>query len=91
MFETHKLIRKLRESGFDERHAEGLSDALRNLEIGRDNVTRRDLEQVRQEVRDLEFRIDARLQALRGELTVIKLLLVTIAGGVGAVVGKLYF
>ena len=91
MFETHKLIRKLRESGFDERHAEGLSDALRNLEIGRDNVTRRDLEQVRQEVRDLEFRIDARLQALRGELTVIKLLLVAIAGGVGAVVGKLYF
>jgi len=91
MFETHKLIRRLRESGFDERHAEGLTDALRNLEIGRDQVTRRDLEGVRQEVRDLEFRIDARLQALRGELTIIKLLLLAIAGGVGALVAKLMF
>ncbi|BBL73520.1 hypothetical protein MishRS11D_06180 [Methylomagnum ishizawai] len=91
MLDTHKLARKLRESGFDERHAEGLTDALRSLEIGRDHATRRDLELVRQEVRDLEFRIDARLQALRGELTLIKLLLLAVVAGIGAIAGKLYF
>ncbi len=91
MLETHKLIRKLRDSGFDERHAEGLSEALKNLEAGRDQVTRRDLDLVRQEVRDLEFRIDARLQSLKGDLVVIKLLLAVIAAGVAAVVARLFF
>lgn len=27
-FDTHKFIRKLKESGFEERQAEGISDAL---------------------------------------------------------------
>ncbi len=89
MFETHKLIRKLRESGFDERHAEGLSEALRNLEVGRDMVTRRDLELVRQEVRDLEFRVDARFQSIKSDLVAIKLLLAIITAGVAALVVRL--
>jgi hypothetical protein len=91
MIETHKLIRKLRDSGFDERHAEGLSEALRNLEIGQDRVSRRDLELVRQEVRDLEFRVDARFQSIKHDLVAIKLLLAGIAGGVAALVVRLLF
>lgn len=90
MFDTHKLVRKLRESGFEERHAEGLSDALKHLELGRDLITRRDLEIVRQEVRDMEFRVDARFQIIKNDLIVIKLLLLFIAACMSGLVAKFF-
>lgn len=90
MFDTHKLIRKLRDFGFEERHAEGLSEALKNLELGRDLITRRDLEIVRQEVRDLEFRLDARFQVIKGDLVVIKLLLLFLVAGMMALLVKFF-
>jgi hypothetical protein len=91
IFDTHKLIRKLREFGVEERQAEGVAEALKNLEIGRDATMHRDLELVRQEVRDLEFRIDAKLQSIRSDLMAVKWMLVGILGGVVALVVKAFF
>jgi hypothetical protein len=91
IFDTHKLIRKLREFGVEERQAEGVAEALKNLEIGRDATMHRDLELVRQEVRDLEFRIDARIQSIRNDLMAVKWMLAGIVGGVVALVVKAFF
>jgi hypothetical protein len=91
IFDTHKLIRKLREFGVEERQAEGVAEALKNLEIGRDATMHRDLELVRQEVRDLEFRIDAKLQSIRSDLMAVKWMLAGILGGVVALVVKAFF
>jgi hypothetical protein len=91
IFDTHKLIRKLREFGVEERQAEGVAEALKNLEIGRDATMHRDLELVRQEVRDLEFRIDAKLQSIRSDLMAVKWMLAGIVGGVVALVVKAFF
>lgn len=89
-FDTHKLIRKLREFGLEERQAEGIAEVLKNLELGREAAPHRDLELIRQEVRDLEFRIDAKFQAIQTGLMLVKLLLGLIAGGVLVLVVRAY-
>lgn len=91
IFDTYKLIRKLREFGLDERKAEGIAEALRNLEVGRDATIHHDLELIRQEVRDLEFRIDAKVQAIRSDLIAVRLMLGVVMGGVVALVVKSFF
>jgi hypothetical protein len=90
-FDTHRLIRKLRESGLDEKQAEGIAEVLKHLEPGRGATPHRDVEPVRQEVRDLEFRIDAKFQTIQRELMAAKLLLGLIAAGVIALVVKAWF
>jgi len=90
-FDTHKFIRKLKESGFEERQAEGISDALKDAEIGYDLATRRDVELVRQEVRELELRNDAKLEELKGDMKAVKWMLGVIVGGVIALLLKSFF
>jgi len=67
-FDTHKFIRKLKESGFDERRAEGISEALQEAEVGHDLATRRDVDSMRQEIPAWELRMDAKLEAIRGDI-----------------------
>ena len=43
-FDTHKFVRKLQESGFDEKQAEGLTDAMRVVIDESELVTRKDLQ-----------------------------------------------
>lgn len=90
-FDTHRLIRKLRESGLDEKQAEGIAEVLKPLEPGRGAAPHRDMEPVRQEVRDLEFRIDAKFQVIQRELMAVKLLLGLIAAGIITLVVKAWF
>jgi hypothetical protein len=90
-FDTHRLIRKLREFGLEERHAEGIAEVLKNLESGRGSAPHRDVELMRQEVRDLEFRIDAKFQAIQRELMAVKLLLGLVSAGIVALVAKAWF
>jgi hypothetical protein len=49
------------------------------------------VELMRQEVRDLEFRVDAKFQTIQRELMAVKLLLGLIAAGIIALVTKAYF
>ncbi|NJD05776.1 MAG: DUF1640 domain-containing protein [Methylococcaceae bacterium] len=90
-FDTHKFIRKLREAGFDERQAEGISDALRDVEVGQELATRRDVEAVRQEVRESELRMDTKLESIHGEMKAMKWMLGVIVGGIIAIVVKTFF
>jgi len=42
-FDTHKFVRKLQEAGFDERQAEGLTEAMRAAIDDSELVTRSDM------------------------------------------------
>lgn len=43
-FDTHKFVRKLQEAGFDEKQAEGLTEAMRAAIDGSELVTKKDLQ-----------------------------------------------
>ena len=43
-FDTHKFLRKLQEAGFDEKQAEGLTEAMRAAIDESELVTKRDLQ-----------------------------------------------
>ena len=43
-FDTHKFVRKLQEAGFDQRQAEGLTEAMRSAIDESELVTRKDLQ-----------------------------------------------
>jgi hypothetical protein len=43
-FDTHKFVRKLKESGFDEKQAEALTDAMQDAIADSELVTKRDLQ-----------------------------------------------
>ena len=90
-FDTHKFIRKLKESGFDERQAEGISEALQEAEVGHDLATRRDVDSMRQEIREWELRMDAKLEAIRGDIKPLRWMLGVIAAGVVALVIRAFF
>jgi hypothetical protein len=90
-FDTHRFIRKLKESGIEERQAEGIVDAPKDAEIGHDVATRRDVELVRQEVRELELRNDAKLEEIKGDMKAVKWMLGVIVGGIVALLAKSFF
>ena len=64
-FDTHKFVRKLKEAGFDEKQAEGLTDAMRSAIEESELVTRRDL-------REMEQRLDNKFEAMKGDMTLVK-------------------
>jgi len=43
-FDTHRFVRKLQEAGFDEKQAEGLTDAMRCAIDESELVTKKDLQ-----------------------------------------------
>lgn len=43
-FDTHKFVRKLQEAGFDEKQAEGLTEAMRAVIDESELVTKKDLQ-----------------------------------------------
>ena len=44
IFDTHKFVRKLKESGFDEKQAESLSEAMRAAIDESELVTKKDMQ-----------------------------------------------
>ena len=43
-FDTHKFVQKLKEAGFDEKQAEGLTEAMRSAIDESELVTKKDLQ-----------------------------------------------
>jgi len=64
-FDTPKFVRKLQEAGFDEKQAEGLTQALRAAIDDSELVTRRDL-------REFELRLDPRFESIKGDMSLVK-------------------
>lgn len=64
-FDTHKFVRKLQEAGFDEKQAEGLTEAMRSAIDESELVTRRDLH-------EFELRLEPRFEVINGNMSVLK-------------------
>jgi hypothetical protein len=56
-FDTHKFIRRLRDSGISEEQAEAIADALREAHLEAEVATKSDL-------RELEYRLVIKLGAM---------------------------
>lgn len=85
-FDTHALIKQLKEAGFPELQAEALSEALKKVQeayLG-ELVTKHDL-------RELELKIDNKLESMAGELKLIKWMMGVMLAGVVSLVLKAFF
>ena len=83
-FDTLKFVRKLQESGFEERQAEGIAEAFKEASGEAELATKRDIER-------LEAKIDRIDIRLGGELTLVKWMMGLILGGVVALVMRAFF
>lgn len=79
VFDTHKMIKKLKESGFNEIQAEALSEAFKEAQQTsiEDLATKRDL-------RELELK-------LTGEITLLKWMMGFVLAGIVSLVLKAFF
>ncbi len=60
-FDTLKFVRKLRESGFEEKQAEGIADAFKEASSEADFATKRDIERLEGLMREIEQRMTIKL------------------------------
>jgi hypothetical protein len=73
MFDTHKFVRKLKDSGFEEKQAEGIAEAFKDASGEAELVTKRDL-------KELELKMETRFEQLKGEISLVKWMLGAILG-----------
>lgn len=85
-FDTLKFVKKLRDAGFDEQQAEAVSEAFREAQhtVGQDLATKSDL-------KELELRLETRLEGLRGELTLLKWMQGFVLAGILTLILKTFF
>jgi hypothetical protein len=60
-FDTHKFIRRLTDSGFLPDQAEAISDAFKDAQAEAELATKRDIDDLRHEMRGLEYRLTFKL------------------------------
>ena len=90
-FDTLKFVRKLREAGFEEKQAEGITEAFKEASGEAELATKRDLEMLKQDLRvDLD-RIERKLIEHEGEFKLIKWMLGIAVGGIVALLMKSFF
>jgi hypothetical protein len=73
MFDTHKFVCRLKESGFEERQAEGIAEAFKDASGEAELATKRDL-------KELEFKLESRFEQLKGEMNLVKWMLGALLG-----------
>ncbi|PZP51281.1 MAG: DUF1640 domain-containing protein, partial [Azospira oryzae] len=76
--------RRLQQAGVSEAQAEAIVDAFREAYGEAELATKQDL-------RALEMKLEARFEALKGEMTLIKWMLGLLLGGVLALILKAFF
>ena len=62
--DTLKFVRKLKESGLPESQAEAIADAFRDAQSEAELATKRDIEDVRRNMREMEQRMVSKLGGL---------------------------
>ena len=90
-FDTLKFVRKLREAGFEERQAEGITDAFKEASGEAELATKRDLELLKQDLRVDWERVEHKLVEHDGAFRLIKWMLGILVGGVIALLLKSFF
>jgi hypothetical protein len=83
-FDTLKFVERLKAAGIPEAQAKAMSEAFQEAQGEPDVATKRDL-------KELELKIEARFEGVRGELTLIKWMLGLLLGGVLALILKAFF
>jgi hypothetical protein len=63
-FDTHKFVRTLKEAGVPESQAEAISEAFKEAQGEADLATKRDIDDVRRDMREMEQRLIIKLGAL---------------------------
>ncbi len=75
-FDTHKFIRTIQASGIPEGQAEAIAEAFRVAQVEADLATRPDLttcdSELRHALQATEQRLAAKIDALRGDLNVLR-------------------
>ena len=59
--------------------------------IAEDAVTKSDINEARHEIRELELKIENRLESVRGEITLLKWMMSVLLAGVASLVLKAFF
>lgn len=76
VFDTLKFVKKLTHAGIIENHAHALSEALQDTHIEAKWVTQHilksELNILKQEFKELELRIDNKIEKIQGELNLLK-------------------
>ena len=60
-FDTHKFIRRLRDSGMPDEQAEALADALRDVQSEAELATKRDIQDLAMRIREVELRLTIKI------------------------------
>ncbi len=60
-FDTHKFIRKLKDSGMPEAQAEAIADAFKDAQSEAELATKRDIDELRRDMREMEQRLTVKL------------------------------
>ncbi len=63
-FDTHKFIRTLKEAGVPENQAEAISGTFKEAQGEADLATKRDIDDIRRDMREIEQRLIIKLGAL---------------------------
>lgn len=63
-FDTHKFVRTLKDAGVTEAQAEAFSEAFKEAQGEADLATKRDIDDVRRDMREMEQRLIIKLGAL---------------------------
>ena len=90
-FDTHKFIRRLKESGIPEAQAEAISEVFRDASGEAELATKRDLELLKQDLQIDFAQLEKKLIEHDGDFKTIKWMLGIIVGGVIALVLRQFF
>ena len=63
-FDTHKFVRTLKDAGVPESQAEAISEAFKEAQGEAELATKRDIDDLRRDMRDMEQRLIIKLGAL---------------------------
>ena len=103
-FDTYELIKKLKDSGFEELQAEALADAfvttqetyLADLVTSQElkdvrQELKQDIAQLRQEIKELGFKMDIKYESMKGEIILIKWMMGIMIAGILSLILKAFF
>ncbi|MGH7963983.1 MAG: coiled-coil domain-containing protein [Candidatus Binatia bacterium] len=85
-FDTYAFIKRLKESGFNETQAEALAEAIKGSQ-----AAHLDTLATKHDLKELELKIDNRLESVKGELALLKWMIGVLLAGVVSLVLKAFF
>jgi len=70
-FDTLKFVRKLQESGFEEKQAEGIAEAFKDASGEAELATKRDIERLEGQMREMKAELNGKLTLVQWMLAFV--------------------